>query len=124
MDRAPERGNPAHLHASASKRRAAVWGSAFYDVAALFGLTSLWNKLSDNQQSTGETAAAPVGERQDQPKWLSVWCADVHVTKAVPHSEIWEIKFTSFRHHHTKARDLPKRDHKHLSEAGHKCAKH
>lgn len=111
MDRAPERGNPAHLHASASKRRAAVWGSAFYDVAALFGLTSLWNKLSDNQQSTGETAAAPVGERQDQPKLLSVWCADV-------------INKTPFRHHHMKARDLSKRDHKHISEAGHKCAKH
>lgn len=31
-------------------------------------------------------------------------------------------KLNEFRHHHTRARDLSKRDHKHLPEAGHKCA--
>ncbi len=52
-----------------------------YDGPALSGFTSHWNKLSDDQQSTGETV------------WRETKrCAGVHVTKAVLHPEIWEIK--------------------------------
>lgn len=91
-------------------------GLHFYEGPALSGLTSHWNKHSDNQQSSGETAVKAdriTTNRNHNRSGMIKRFADG--TKAVLYADIWEFKFTSFCRH-TRACDLSKSDNKRRSQ--------